>query len=285
MIASLTTMTLTSGLSIGDLAARSGINEATLRMWESRHGFPVPQRRESGHRRYSEQDLDAVLSVVRARAEGLSLAGAIERARRLALEPTPSVFSALREAFPELQPYVIGKRSLLRLSRALEDECALRARRPVLFGAFQQERFYRASEPRWRELARTAELAVVFADFDRSRRPRHAPAEVPLGPAAELRREWVIVFDAPNVAGCLTAWERPATAARGRVFETIWTVERAVVRHAARVCADLATQASADLVEGVRERLADEPASAPEDVRNAVAVASRMVVYATGEDH
>jgi DICT domain-containing protein len=271
-------------LSIGDLAARSGINEATLRMWETRHGFPVPQRRESGHRRYSEQDLDAVLSVVRARAEGLSLAGAIERARRLALEQTPSVFSALREAFPELHPYVLGKRSLLQLSRALEDECALRARRPVLFGAFQRERFYRASEPRWRELARTAELAIVFADFARPRRPKHAPAEVPLGPGAELRREWVIVFDAPNIAGCLAAWERPATASRGRVFEAIWTVERAVVRHAARVCADLAAQTSADLVEGVREQLADEPAPAPGDVRNAVAVASRMVIYATGED-
>jgi DICT domain-containing protein len=271
-------------LSIGDLAARSGINEATLRMWETRHGFPVPQRRESGHRRYSEQDLDAVLSVVRARAEGLSLAGAIERARRLALEQTPSVFSALREAFPELHPYVLGKRSLLQLSRALEDECALRARRPVLFGAFQRERFYRASEPRWRELARTAELAIVFADFARPRRPKHAPAEVPLGPGAELRREWVIVFDAPNIAGCLAAWERPATDSRGRVFETIWTVERAVVRHAARVCADLAAQTNADLVEGVREQLADEPAPAPGDVRNAVAVASRMVIYATGED-
>jgi DICT domain-containing protein len=277
-------MSSAPGLSIGDLAARSGVNEATLRMWESRHGFPVPQRRKSGHRRYSEQDLDAVLSVVRARSEGLSLAGAIERARRLALEQTPSVFSALRETFPELQPYVIGKRSLVQLSRALEDECALRARRPVLFGGFQQERFYRASEPRWRELARTAELAIVFADFDRARRPRHAPAEVPLGPTAELRREWVIVFDAPNIAACLAAWERPGTGARGRVFETIWTVERVVVRHAARVCADLAGQTSPELVAGVRERLADEPASAPDDVRNAVAVASRMVIYATGED-
>jgi DICT domain-containing protein len=271
-------------LSIGDLAARSGINEATLRMWETRHGFPVPQRRESGHRRYSEQDLDAVLSVVRARAEGLSLAGAIERARRLALEQTPSVFSALREAFPELHPYVLGKRSLLQLSRAIEHETLALAAAPVLFGAFQRERFYRASEPRWRELARTAELAIVFADFARPRRPKHAPAEVPLGPGAELRREWVIVFDAPNIAGCLAAWERPATASRGRVFETIWTVERAVVRHAARVCADLAAQTSADLVEGVREQLADEPAPAPGDVRNAVAVASRMVIYATGED-
>jgi hypothetical protein len=52
--------------------------------------------------------------------------------------------------------------------------------------------------------------AIVLADFDRARRPRHAPAEVRLERSAELRREWAVVFDAPNVAACLIAWERPA---------------------------------------------------------------------------
>src|SRR5690348_611831 len=104
-------MASATGLSIGDLAAGSGVNEATLRMWESRHGFPVPQRLESGHRRYTERDLEAVRSVVRARAEGLSLASAIERARQLLSEQAPSVYATLRDAFPELQPYVLSKRS------------------------------------------------------------------------------------------------------------------------------------------------------------------------------
>ena len=194
-------MASTDGLSIGELAAGSGVNEATLRMWESRHAFPSPLRLQSGHRRYSERDLQAVRAVVRARGEGLSLAGAIERAQRLALEQAPSVYASLRERFPQLHPYVFGKRSLLALTRALEDECALRARRPVVFGAFQRESYYRRSQARWGELSRTAELAVVFADFARTRRPRHAPAEVSLASSAELRREWVIVFDAPNVGG------------------------------------------------------------------------------------
>jgi DICT domain-containing protein len=276
-------MSNSTGLSIGDLAAESGVNEATLRMWESRHGFPAPLRLKSGHRRYTERDLEAVRSIVRARTEGLSLASAIERARQLVAERAPSVYAALRERFPGLQPYVLGKRSVLALTRALEDECALRARRPIVFGAFQQERFYRESEPRWRELSRTAELAVVFADFERARRPRHAPAEVALESSAELRREWVVVFDAPNVAACLAAWERPPGVSRERLFETVWTVERSVARHAARVFADLTAQAQPGLVEGVRERLADEPVPGPDDVRVAVAVASRMVVYATGE--
>jgi len=32
------------GLSIREISAASGVNEATLRMWETRHGFPAPTR-------------------------------------------------------------------------------------------------------------------------------------------------------------------------------------------------------------------------------------------------
>jgi DNA-binding transcriptional MerR regulator len=272
-----------SGLSIREIAAASGVHEATLRMWESRHGFPAPTRLPSGHRRYSERDLEAVRSVLRARAEGLSLATAIERARRLGERPVPSVYAAVRERFPQLDPQVLPKRALIRLSRAIEDECALRAHRPILFGGFQQERFYRAVEPRWRELSRTAELAVVFAGFGGGRSRGKRPVRVPLGPADELTREWMIVCDAPNMAACLLAWERPPAAARGREFETVWTVERPVVRHAARICADLAARTEPALVTGVRERLADAPGRGESDLRNAVALASRMVHYAVAD--
>jgi DICT domain-containing protein/predicted DNA-binding transcriptional regulator AlpA len=267
-------------LTIRQIADQSGINEATLRMWESRHGFPHPERLASGHRRYSERDLDAVRSVVRARAEGLSLASAIERARRLEEEPDPSVFGALRERFPQLQPFVLPKRVLIRLSHALEDECCLRARRPVLFASFQHERFYRAAEERWREISRTADTAIVFADFAKLRRPRGAPVEVPLAATDELMREWVIVCDAPDIAACLVAWERPRGRGQPRRFEAIWTVERDVVRHAARACADLAARVDPDLAAGVRERLAGPAVEGDGEVRHAVALATRMVFYA-----
>lgn len=39
-------------LSIGGLARACGIPVETLRNWERRYGFPLPQRRGSGHRRY-----------------------------------------------------------------------------------------------------------------------------------------------------------------------------------------------------------------------------------------
>src|SRR5512134_2122557 len=39
-------------LSIGALSRATGIAVETLRTWESRYGFPVPQRKPSGHRVY-----------------------------------------------------------------------------------------------------------------------------------------------------------------------------------------------------------------------------------------
>jgi DICT domain-containing protein len=270
-----------SGLTTREFAAASGVSEGTLRMWEVRHGFPEPERLPSGHRRYSRQDLERVHAVLRAREGGLSLPMAIERARRLGAKPRSSVFGALRERFPELQPQLLPKRALVHLSHAVEDECCMRAQRPLLSGCFQRERFYRAEEARWREMSRTAERALVFADFPRLRRPRGAPAEVPIEVTDALRREWAIVCDAPGTTACLVGWERPSAPGHERRFETIWTVDQAVVREAARVCCELAERVAPNLVEDLRERLAETPPPAGEEVRAAIELTTRMVLYAT----
>ena len=39
-------------LSIGALSRATGIPVETLRTWENRYGFPVPERKPSGHRVY-----------------------------------------------------------------------------------------------------------------------------------------------------------------------------------------------------------------------------------------
>ena len=44
------------GLSIGELARRTGVPAATLRSWEDRYDFPRPERMAGGHRRYAESD-------------------------------------------------------------------------------------------------------------------------------------------------------------------------------------------------------------------------------------
>jgi len=43
--------------SIGDLSKLSGVSTLCIRVWESRHGFPIAVRLPSGHRRYSKEDL------------------------------------------------------------------------------------------------------------------------------------------------------------------------------------------------------------------------------------
>jgi len=268
-------------MTMREMAARSGVSEATLRMWELRHGFPKPQRRASGHRRYSELDLARVRAVIRARESGLSLQAAIELASGEADERPPSVYASLRERFPSLKPQLVPKRGLLAMSRAIEDESMARAERPLLFGCFQRERFYRQSEDRWRELARTAERAIVLADFRRLRRPRNAPLEVPIRASQPVAREWVIVCESPGFAACLAGWERPREAVGGRVFEAMWTVEAPAVRLAAQVCWRLAADAAPDLLADLRERLDDAPVAREYELRSALQLSTRMVSYAT----
>ena len=67
------------GMTIGELADRTGVPAATLRSWESRYRFPRPQRMGSGHRRYAPGDVALIEEVLRQRAAGLSLPTAIAR--------------------------------------------------------------------------------------------------------------------------------------------------------------------------------------------------------------
>ena len=67
---------------------------------------------------------------------------------------------------------MLRKSTLIALSRAIEHEAIASAARPIVFGAFQQERFYRHVERRYRSSAQLADAAVVFADFDSVRRPQ-----------------------------------------------------------------------------------------------------------------
>ena len=271
-----------AGLTIREMAARTGVTQGTLRMWETRYGFPVPDRLPSGHRRYDEGQVDQVRQVARDRDAGLNLRVAIERVRRATAPPEESIFAGLRRRRPDLIPYTLPKRTLIGLSHAIEDECAARAERPLLFGSFQRERFYRDAEARWRELAHTAEVAIVFADFPERREPDDAPVEIPIDRGDPLGREWSLVCDAPQYAACLSAWEPPGQGAardRDRMLETIWSVEPAVVREAARISQGIAAQAAPDLVESISDRLDRTPPPSGEEFRLVSALTNRMVAY------
>jgi DICT domain-containing protein/predicted DNA-binding transcriptional regulator AlpA len=283
-----------AGLTIGDLAARTGVSQATLRAWEARHGFPQPHRLPSGHRRYDEHDVALIRQVVQRKDAGVRLENAISLARdHTRRTPAASVFDELRRRQPQLMPRTLRKTTLVALTHAIEDECCARAREPVLFASFQQEKHYRQARPRWDELTRTARQAVVFIIPDGAS-DASDPAGGSLGDTsrttvvhlpdtAPLRREWVVVCAAEDHQVALAAWERPGqqTADGERVFEAVWTLDPAAVRDATRACASLAEQLDPTLA-GTFGDLDQEAAVRAEDLLDATNLFSRVVAYVDG---
>ena len=57
-------------LTIGAVAKATGFSPDTLRVWQKRYGFPVPQRKPSGHRLYSAADVRRLRRISEALARG-----------------------------------------------------------------------------------------------------------------------------------------------------------------------------------------------------------------------
>jgi DNA-binding transcriptional MerR regulator len=51
--------------SIGDVAARCGMNPVTLRAWQRRYGLLKPQRTEGGHRQFDDDDIQRIEEIKR----------------------------------------------------------------------------------------------------------------------------------------------------------------------------------------------------------------------------
>ena len=270
-------------LTISDLARRTGVSTAVLRTWETRHDFPRPTRLESGHRRYAEGDVARVEEVLRRRDAGVRLEVAIAevRDRDEDAPAAPSVFATLRRTQPHLHPQALRKSTLLALSWAIEDECAARAQRPLLYGAFQHARFFGHSTSRWTELARTARETTVFADLSTDVPQAPGVRLVHLPEDAPLRREWVVVCDAADHPACLSAWELPGQEGvrdADRLFESIWTLEPAAVREAARTCAALTARLDPDGPAPAEPATVPAGASSP-DLRSATTLFTRLMAY------
>lgn len=279
-----------SDLSIREVAVRTGVEAGTLRMWEQRHGVPRPQRLASGHRRYCEADVELIDRVVRERAAGLELPAAIAAALR-AQESAPlgaeedSIHAGLRRRRPELDPYLLPKRVLISMSHAIEDECGVSGQRAMLFASFQRERFYRCAEARWRDLAGPARCALVLADFPALREPAGAPAEVPIDRTDPLGREWSVICDGPALAALLSAWERPGqddVPDGERRFETVWSVDRALVREAALVASGIVSRSAPHLTEPIGAALAEPAESGVPGSEAIESLTNRMVAYVGG---
>lgn len=267
-------------LSIGEVAARTGVGEGTLRMWEQRYGFPEPERTQNGARRYGERDVELIRQIAQDRDRGLAMRAAIARARRPS-GGDMSVFANMRRAVPGLTPQRLPKWALTAISRAIEDESLASAERPVVLAGFQRERFYRQVERRWEELARTARLAVVLAEFPSAQMPLWKPIEVPIAPDMPLQREWALVVDSPGFSACLAAWEVPEQFEEDsdRVFEAIWTIEPEPVREAARILLRSAVANGPELLGNAERLLDDVPPAHTDEVRRLGSLTNRMIAY------
>src|SRR5215210_4253986 len=61
----------------------TGLKPDTLRAWERRYGLPEPQRTDSGHRLYSQNDINMLKWLGLRQAEGMSISRAVELWRSL----------------------------------------------------------------------------------------------------------------------------------------------------------------------------------------------------------
>ena len=279
---------MSQSLPIRDVAQQAGIAAGTLRMWEQRYGFPTPERTDSGYRRYAPEVVPVLRRIVDLRTRGLTVAAAIEQARRDDL-PTdrPSVYAAIAGG---QQPQLLRKSTLVAMSRAIEDEAMSHAAAPVAFGAFQEARFYRHVESRWRRLAQRADAVTVFADFDAISRDAGV-LQMPIAPEDALGDEWIVIVDAPGYAACLLAWEPERGIARGgpgdgdRRFEAIWTLDPEVTRRAAHAAARLVERKAPE--EGARLELllADRPLAMQPVAPALTALTNRVVAYVEATAH
>jgi DICT domain-containing protein len=273
-------------LAIGEVAEQTGLAAGTIRMWEQRYGFPEPERAASGYRRYTPEDVETLRRVVAYRERGLSVPAALERARAVS-GPTDraSLFGAIVAGDEPVRPQVLRKKTLLAISRGIEDETLARGAGPVVIGSFQQERNYRTVEHRYRRLARVADACVAFADFERVDGGDGEPLLVPVAADAAMGDEWAVVVDAPGYAACLLAWETPESQRdthlpdRERRFEAVWTLDPRTVRRAALVGASLARRTAPAVGEELEALLQDRPLAVEAPVPALTALTNRIVGY------
>ena len=269
-------------LTIAEVAGETGVAAATLRAWEERHGFPVPQRLRGGQRRYAPADVVRLRRVLAERAAGATLRAAITRALEHEAEATGSFFADLRWGTRQLDPQVVTKRTMIALSHAIEDECSARAERGLLVGAFQERRFYAPARRRWRDLQRGAQRALVFADFPEARLPAGAPAEVPIPRRDPLDREWALVYLAVRSSVLLLGRELPGQSREqdgDRRFELVWSADPSLVWDALETAVRLARRTALSAAFTLRSDLAQFPHPLGLEPGFVTALTNRMIGY------
>ncbi|MEN0015523.1 MAG: DICT sensory domain-containing protein [Solirubrobacteraceae bacterium] len=283
-------------LKIKDVADRTGVAAATIRMWEQRYGFPTPTRTPAGYRLYTQSDIEAIRTVLALRRRGLSITAAVDRARLsvgvgederdlTAAETRPSIYAAVASVDATAHPRVLRRSTLAAMSHAIEDELLSRGARGLVIGAFQREPFYERVEHRYRQIAMRSDAAIVFADFPEVVSRAGEPTRIPIAPTDALGNEWAVVVDSPGYSACLLAWERPNRSPGGeRMFEAILSLDPRAARRACGVAAQLAGRQDATVGRELDALLHGRPLATEPPASALTSLTNRMVAYLDGAE-
>jgi DNA-binding transcriptional MerR regulator len=268
-------------LPIGEVARRTGVPVATLRMWETRYGFPQPRRGQGGHRRYTDRDCVLLREVKHERDAGVRMSTAIERAQHRAATAEQSLYDGVRHRHPQVDTVTLPEPFMLAISRAIEQESSTYGQDAMLIGCFQHRRAWLRAERRWRALAERGHTTVVFADFPEVTTTNRL-VQVPIEAGMPIEQEWAVICDGPHGSACVVGIELPRPPSRPqapRRFEALWSVDPAVARDAARLGIGLGVHAVPELArlsDGLARR-ADAP---PNALQHASALTNRVIVNA-----
>jgi methanogenic corrinoid protein MtbC1 len=112
-------------LSIGALSRATGIAVETLRTWESRYGFPLPERKPSGHRVYPVSTVPRLRRIAQALSLGHragQVVGVSEEALGRLLETSAPAMPSPPSAATAVIPPVEDVPGLVRLVKAFDGE-------------------------------------------------------------------------------------------------------------------------------------------------------------------
>lgn len=130
------------GLTIGELAARAGVNPRTIRYYEAVGLLPPPRRSPAGYRLYGPEDLVRLRFIRRARALGLSLAEVrqVLELRQAGQAPCDHVLGLLDAKLAAIDRQLRELRSLRRRLRALRRRGVRAARSGCVCGILESGR-------------------------------------------------------------------------------------------------------------------------------------------------
>ena len=118
------------GNTIRVVAARTGLGMETLRAWERRYGFPLPERRAGSNRRlYSNEDIERLLAIQRAIARGYRVGDVIAKSIPELERLAPVAAVGVTTAAPPTTTTTVSSEELVRLltsKRVSEIEAHLR---------------------------------------------------------------------------------------------------------------------------------------------------------------